>query len=411
MTGKSELLTVLDQIEKDNNIKKEDIIHIVENALISAYKKHVGKNVIVEASVNYETGEMNVNTIKTVVADVINPSLEINIQDLNNLHIQANIGDKIQIPLNVQDFSRIAAQTAKQVITQKIKESERNAIFDEISNKLGQIISGIIYRVSNQNIIVDLDKTEAILPIYEQVPTEKFYIGQRIRSVIIKVDKHNKHSGILLSRTSTQFVRKLFELEVPEIYDKIVEIINIVREPGIRTKISLISHNDKVDPIGACVGINGIRIKPIIEELKGERIDLIHYSNDFKIYVANALAPAKVISITMVSEEHKKLDAIVDDSMLSLAIGKNGHNVRLATKLTGWYINVKSNNQQNINMIKPLKDLEISQNTIKILQTYGVTDIASLIKLSLNDLLNFTGIGNKTANKILLAIKKYNKEA
>ncbi|MDR0915302.1 MAG: transcription termination factor NusA [Endomicrobium sp.] len=404
MTEKSELLVILEQIEKDKNIKKEDIVHIIENALVSACKKHVGKHVIVEANVNCISGEMIVNVIKSAVDKVRNPLLEISIHNLTNVMI----GDKVKIPLNVQDFSRIAAQTAKQVITQKIKESERNSLFDEMTKKLGQIISGIIYRIINRNIIVDLDNTEAILPISEQVPNERFCIGQRIRSVIIKVDKNNKNSGIVLSRTSTQFVRKLFELEVPEIYEKIVEIIGIVREPGIRTKIALISHNIKVDPIGACVGINGIRIKPIIEELKGERIDLVPYSDDIKIYVANSLSPAKVLTVTVTSEKNKQIEAIVNDNMLSLAIGKNGHNVRLATKLTGWYINVKSDKKQQdgkITSLQQLNALGISKYVIKILINAGVNNISELFKLSINDLLAFKGIGPKTANKITVVLQ------
>jgi N utilization substance protein A len=412
MTEKSELLMVLEQIEKDKKIKKEDIIHIIENSLVSAYKKHVGKNVIVEANVDCSNGAMLVNVVKNVVANVCNPLLEIDIHSLNKGNIEVNIGDKVKIPLNVQDFSRIAAQIAKQVITQKIKESERNLLFNEMTKKLGQIISGIIYRIINKNIIIDLDNTEAILPINEQVANEKFYIGQRIRSVIVKVDKNNKHSGIVLSRKSTQFIRKLFELEVPEIYEKIIEIIGIVREPGIRTKVALISHNNKVDPIGACVGINGIRIKPIIEELKGERIDLIPYSNDLKTYVANSLSPAKVVSSTIISEKDRKIEVIVKDDMLSLSIGKNGHNVRLATKLTGWYINVKSDKQQQydkINLLNELNNLGIKANVIKILTKCGISNIDELSKLSMNDLMIFPGIGPKTANKITIALQNKTK--
>jgi N utilization substance protein A len=410
MTEKSELLMVLEQIEKDKKIKKEEIVHIIENALVSAYKKHVGKNVTVEANVNYNNGNMSVNVIKSVVLKVYNPLSEICIKDLTKINTKVNIGDKIKIPLNVQDFSRIAAQIAKQVITQKIKESERHFLFNEMTKKLGQLISGIIYRIINKNIIVDLDNTEAILPISEQVPNEKFYIGQRIRSVIIKVDKNNKNSGIVLSRTNTQFVKKLFELEVPEIYEKIVEILGIVREPGIRTKIALISHNIKVDPIGACVGINGIRIKPIIEELKGERIDLIPYSKNLKSYVANALSPAKVISVTIISEQEKKIKVIVSDNMLSLAIGKNGHNVRLATKLTGWYINVVSDKKQQENQINSLNNLGLKNNIIKILIKAGINNISELYKLSINDLLTIPGIGPKTANKITVVLQQCKKE-
>lgn len=414
MAEKGELLMALEQIEKDKKIKKEDILSVIENALVSAYKKHVGKNVNVEAKVDPDTGEMMAFVIKTVVKDVENPLLETSVQEAKKTGQPYEIGSEVKIPLDTQDFSRIAAQTAKQVIVQKIRESERDSLYDEMKEKVGQIVNGVIYRIANKNIIVDLGKTEAILPVSEQVFREKFSVGQHIRAVILKVEKSIKGPGTVLSRASTELVKRLFELEVPEIYEKVVDIINVVREPGMRSKVAVISHNPKVDPVGACVGIKGARVKPIIDELRGERIDLIPHSEDAAKYIAAALAPAKVILVVLVSQEEKKAEVLVSDDMLSLAIGKNGHNVRLAAKLTGWHIDVKSEGQKKQEseekaeqQTEELEKLEgISDKNIEILVKSGFSDIEKLARLSVDDLTTLPGIGPKTAEKIIEAAKK-----
>jgi N utilization substance protein A len=414
MSEKGELLMVLEQIEKDKKIKKEDILTVIENALVSAYKKHVGKNVNVEAKVNSLSGEMSASVIRVVTNDVVNPLLEISTQDAKKIDISAKIGDDIKVPLDTQDFSRIAAQIAKQVIVQKIKESERNSLFEEMKEKVGQIVSGVIYRVINGNIIVDLGKTEALLPVSEQVFKEKFNIGQHIRTVIVKVEKNARGSGIVLSRASIDLVKRLFELEVPEIYEKIVEIVSVVREAGWRTKIAVLSHNPKVDPVGACVGVKGARVRPIINELREERVDLVSYSSDLPKYIASALSPARVVSVTIVSEEDKKAEVLVTDDMLSLAIGRNGHNVRLAAKLTGWHIDVKSESQkkhENDEKIEKqteaLEKLEgLTEKTIELLLKAGFTNIEKLTLLSIDDLTTLPGIGPKIAGKIIKAAKK-----
>jgi N utilization substance protein A len=413
VSEKTELLMALEQIEKDKKIKKEDILNVIENALVSAYKKHVGKNVNVEANVNPQTGKMTANVIKIVVKDVENPLLEISLQDAKKLGNIAEIDSEVKIPLDTQDFSRIAAQTAKQVIVQKIRESEKDFLFDEMKEKIGQIVSGVIYRILNKNFIVDLGKTEAILPANEQVFKEKFNVGQHIKAIVLKVDKNIKGSGIILSRASNELVRKLFELEVPEIYEKIVEIVNIVREPGIRSKVAVVSHNQKVDPVGACVGVKGARVKPIIDELRGERIDLVPFSNDSVKYISSSLSPAKAISVTIISNDDKQAEVIVSDDMLSLAIGKNGHNVRLAAKLTGWHIDVKSESQKKQesqtkveNKIQTLEKLEgLSEKIIEVLANAGFTDIKKLASFNVKDLTTLPGIGQKTAEKIIESAK------
>ncbi|MDR1417579.1 MAG: transcription termination factor NusA [Endomicrobium sp.] len=414
MSEKPELLMALEQIEKDKKIKKEEILNVIENALVSAYRKHVGKNVNVEANVDPQTGKMTANVIKIVVKDVVNPLLEISLQDAKKIKEIIEVGTEVKIPLDTQDFSRIAAQTAKQVIVQKIRESEKDFLFDEMKEKIRQIINGVVYRALNKNLVVDLGKTEAILPDSEQVFKEKFNVGQHIKAVVLKVDKNMRGSGIVLSRASSELVRRLFELEVPEIYEKIVEIVNIVREPGVRSKVAVVSHNPKVDPVGACVGVKGARVKPIIDELRGERIDLVPFSNDPVKYITTSLSPAKVISVTIVSSDNKQAEVVVSDDILSLAIGKNGHNVRLAAKLTGWHIDVKSESQKKQesqtkveSRIQTLEKLEgLSEKIIEILVNAGFTDIKKLASFSVEDLTTLPGIGQKTAERIIESAKR-----
>lgn len=410
----SELLTALETIQKEKKIPKEDILHVIENALVSAYKKHVGKNVNVEAKVDPETGAMSACVVKKVVENVVNQLTDISVQEAKKLGQNSKIGDDVKIALDTDDFSRIAAQTAKQVIVQKIRESERDSLYEEMKGKIGEMVNGSIYKIANKNIIVDLGRSEAILPISEQVPKEKFSVGQHIRAIIIKAEKNIKGPNTVLSRAHPDLVKVLFELEVPEIYEKIVDIVGIVREPGLRTKVSVISHNPKVDPVGACVGVKGARIKPIIDELKGERIDLIPFSNDTIKYISSALSPAKVLSVTILSEIDKKAEVIVADDMLSLAIGKSGHNVRLAARLTGWNIDVKSEEQKRHASEQKLEaqasELEqlkgVSQKNIDLLADAGLTSLKKLSELSVDDLTTLPGIGPKTAEKIIESAKE-----
>ena len=415
----SELIKALETIQKEKNISKEEIIHAIENALVSAYKKHVGKNVNVEATVDVKTGEKKAWVVKKIVENVKNHLLEINLNEAKKYSSTVKLNEDIKIPLDTDNFSRIAAQTAKQVIIQKIRESERDSLYEEMKGKIGEIVNGSIYKIANKNIIVDLGKTEAILPVSEQVDKETFSVGQHIRALIIKAEKNTKGPNIVLSRTSPELVKVLFELEVPEIYEKVVDIVNVVREPGLRTKIAVISHNLKVDPVGACVGVKGARIKPIIDELSGERIDLIPFSNDPIKYITSALSPAKVLTVTVVSDEEKKAEVIVTNDMLSLAIGKVGHNVRLAAKLTGWHIDVKSEEQKRQETVQKIVDKTsalgrlkgLSDKVIQLLVQAGLTNIEKLATLKIEDLTTLPGIGEKTAKKIVEAANKaLNKE-
>lgn len=412
----SELLNALETIQKEKKIPKEEILRVIENALVSAYKKHVGKNVNVEAKVDSETGAMSACVIKKVVENVVNPLLEISLQDAKKYSKSAKVGEDVRIQLDTDDFSRIAAQTAKQVIVQKIRESERDSLYEEMKGKIGEMVNGSIYKIANKNIIVDLGRSEAILPVSEQVYKEKFTVGQHIRALIIKAEKNVKGPNTVLSRAHPDLVKVLFELEVPEIYEKIVNIVSIVREPGVRTKIAVTSNNPKVDPVGACVGVKGARIKPIIDELRGERIDLIPYSSDPVRYITAAISPAKVISVTIVSDTEKKAEVIVADDQLSLAIGKSGHNVRLAARLTGWHIDVKSEQQKKQEMeqklveqtsaLEQLKEKGVSDKIIDLLVQAGISNIQKLSELKVDDLTTLPGIGPKTAEKIIEAAKE-----
>lgn len=415
MSEKTELLVVLEQIEKDKGIKKEDILHVIENALVSAYKKHAGKNVNVEATVDPLTGQMTAKEVKMVVDEVKNNSIEISVDKAKEIASGVKIGDEVKIPLDTEDFSRIAAQAAKQVIIQKIRESERESLLDEFKKKVGIMVSGVVWRIANRNLIVDLGKTEAILPISEQVNREKFRLGQHLRAIIVKVEKGPKGPSVILSRTNPELVKRLFEIEVPEIYEKIVQIVNVVREPGMRTKIAVTSNNPKVDPVGACVGVKGARVKPIIDELGGERIDLIPFSNDPERFISSAVSPAKVLRVNILSREEKKAEILVADDMLSLAIGKNGHNVRLAARLTGWHIDIKSESQRQQEheekkaaAAEVFEKLEgIGPKTAEVLRKAGMTDISKLAASSVDDLTTLQGVGGKTAERIIEAAKKY----
>ncbi|OGS21382.1 MAG: transcription termination factor NusA [Elusimicrobia bacterium RIFOXYA2_FULL_39_19] len=412
---KSELIPVLEQIEKEKGIKKEEILKVIEGALVSAYKKHVGRDVNVEASVDLVSAQVQAFVIKKVVENVTNPNQELSLKDAKALVAEAKMDDEIRIPLDTQEFSRIAAQTAKQVIIQKIRESERLSLYEEFKLKEGSIISGVVYKFVEGNVIIEIGKSEGILPVKEQVFSEKFRVGERLKVLIAAVEKSPRGPRILLSRNRPELVKRLFEMEVPEIYEKIVEIVAVVREPGIRSKIVVRSNNLKVDPVGACVGIKGSRVKPIIDELRGERIDLVLYSNDPITYISSAFSPAKVLYVNVVDKEHKRAEVIVKDDMLSLAIGKRGANVNLVCKLTGWKIDVRSETQkkETTAVLKEMTVEELSKlpgvgkKIAEVLVKTGWKDIGKISKAKPEDFTVLQGVGEKTAQKIIASAVEY----
>src|SRR5574341_2109386 len=336
-----ELIAVIDQIGREKGIDKAKVIGAVEAALQTAAKKRFGQGENIQVQIDPKTGAIEVVSLKTIVESVVNPKAEISIQEARRVDSEAEVGDEIGSVIEMEELGRIAAQTAKQVIYQKVREAEWEAVQKEYSTRQGDLINGIILGQERRNYIVDLGKTEAILPIQEQIPRETYRRGDRVKGYLLEERKTPKDVQVILSRSHPQFVAKLFELEVPEVMEKIIEIKSVVREPGDRTKIAVTSREKAVDPVGACVGIKGSRVQAVVRELRGEKIDIITWTSDLRVFIAEALNPATIEKVG-VDEEKKSALVVVADSQLSLAIGKNGQNVRLAARLTGWKIDIIS---------------------------------------------------------------------
>jgi transcription termination/antitermination protein NusA len=340
----TQLLDALADIIREKGISKEVVMEAIEAAIISAYKRNFGQAQNVRVDLNMETGTIRVFARKDVVEEVNDPRLEISLEEAQRINPNYQVGDVVELEVTPKDFGRIAAQTAKQVVTQRVREAERNVIYAEFLDREEDIMTGIVQRVDPRFVYVSLGKTEALLPVSEQMPNETYKPHDRIKVYITKVEKTTKGPQIFVSRTHPGLLKRLFELEVPEIYDGTVEIKSIAREAGDRSKISVHSDNPEVDPVGACVGPKGQRVQAIVEELHGEKIDIVRWSADPVEFVANALSPAKVLRV-IVNEAQKATTVIVPDYQLSLAIGKRGQNARLAAKLTNWKIDIKSESE------------------------------------------------------------------
>lgn len=345
------LINILDEIEKEKGIAKDILINAIESALSSAYRKNYGSNAgNLEIKMLKDTGEIKVYYRKLVVKDVVKETFEVSLNELADGGLKDyKIGDEILIETETRDFGRIAAQTAKQVIVQKLREAERNVIYDKYIDKERDIVTGTIQRIEHKNIIIDLGKTEALLLPNEQIRNEDYYKGKRIKIYLIEVRKTSKGPRIYVSRTHPELLKRLFELEVPEIHEGLVEIKSIAREAGKRSKVAVHSKDERIDPVGACIGDRGARIKSILYEINNEKIDIIKWSMDDKLFISNSLSPAKVLSVYLF-EEKKMAAVIVPDQQLSLAIGKEGQNARLAAKLTGWKVDIKSQTQYDSEM-------------------------------------------------------------
>ncbi len=353
----SELLDALTILEKEKGIGKEIIIEAIEAALISAYKRNFNQAQNVRVDLNRETGTMKVFARKDVVDEVYDPRLEISIGEAQSINPNYVVNDVIEMEVTPKDFGRIAAQTAKQVVTQRVREAERGVIYGEFIDREEDIMTGIVQRIDSKFIYVSLGKIEALLPVSEQMPNETYRPHDRIKVFITKVEKTTKGPQIFVSRTHPGLLKRLFEIEVPEIYDGTVEIKSVSREAGDRSKISVHSDNPEVDPVGSCVGPKGQRVQAIVNELKGEKIDIVKWSQDPVEFVANALSPSKVVEV-LVDEGEKATTVIVPDYQLSLAIGKRGQNARLAAKLTGWKIDIKSETDAEKAGIYPVQSNE-----------------------------------------------------
>lgn len=344
MKVNKELLNAIAYLSKEKGVSADVICDSLEAVLITAYKKEPDANPNAVVELNRQTGDYKILAPKTVVETVEDEDSEISLAMAQILNPEYSEGDVINVNVTPKNFGRVAAQAAKQVMIQRLREAERSIVYDEFSNRQDDIITGIIQRIEQRNVYVDLGKAEAVLPVSEQIPTETYTIGQRIKCYVVEVRKTTKGAQILVSRTHPGLLKRLFELEVPEIYDGVVELKSVAREPGRRSKIAVYSRDENVDCVGACVGPKGTRVQNIVTELQNEKIDIVKWDEDPAVYIANALSPATVVSVT-VDEAEKTSNVVVPDYQLSLAIGKAGQNARLAAKLTNWKIDIKSESQ------------------------------------------------------------------
>jgi N utilization substance protein A len=406
----TDIKRVVEQISRDKGIDRQILIKALEEALRSAAKKKFGNKVDIEAQYIEETGEIEVFQFKEVIETVTEPDLQISLKEGRKLDPDCQVGDSLGTKMDASTFGRIAAQSAKQVIIQKMKDAERDAVFAGFIDRKGEIINGIVQRIDRGDIIVNLGHTEAILPVREQVPRETYRRGDRIRALILDVLQESRGPQVLLSRTHPNFLINLFKTEVPEISEGIVEIMGAAREPGSRAKFAVSSNDSDIDPVGACVGMKGSRVQNVVQELRGEKIDIIPWHIDAAKFVCNALAPAE-ISRVIIDEENRLMEVIVPDDFLSVAIGKRGQNVRLASKLTGWHLDVNSESkyseamQTGYNSLVELPEVGISM--ADALYEKGFFSAEELSKASIEDLVQIREIDEETATRLIEIAKNH----
>ena len=353
-----ELILALEELEKEKGINKEYLLESIETALVTAYKRNFDSLENVKIEMDRKTGATHVYSVKEVVEKVENENKEINIKEAKNINPNVEIGETVEIEIVPRNFGRIAAQTAKQVIIQKLREAEREIIFTEFNNRKGEIVSGIIQKADKNIVVMDLGRLEGVMPTKEQIPTEHYKVNDKIKGYVLNVEKGAKGAPqVIVSRSHPDFVRKLLEFEIPEIYEGVIEIKSVSRDPGHRSKVAVYSPDPNIDPVGSCVGQKGVRIQNVINELNGEKIDVIEWNEDPSIYIASSLLPAKILAVD-IKENERFAQVIVPDDQLSLAIGKSGQNARLAAKLTDWKIDIKSETQFR----KILMDQQEAQN-------------------------------------------------
>ncbi len=399
----SELSRVIEQVGKDKGIEKSILIEALESAMVTAAKKKYGASREIEAQFNEELGEIELFEFKTVVDDVEDPDIQINVEEARKLDPGAEKGDALGVKLDSTGFGRIAAQTAKQVIIQRVRDAERDLIYNEYKDRKGEVVNGIVRRFEKGNMIVDLGRAEAIMPVKEQIPRESYRPGDRARGLIVDIQKVSKGPQIVMSRANGELLIKLFEQEVPEMHEGIVHIVSAAREPGGRAKVAVASRDSDVDPVGACVGVKGSRVQAVVQELRGEKIDIVAWSPDTAKFVCNALAPAQVSKVIL-EDEAKQMDVVVPDDQLSLAIGKRGQNVRLAVMLTGWKIDIKSETKalQEAEAAK-VAFMEIPGMTDIIAQALinqGMKSVAELAEIPVEALASFPGIGQELGERL-----------
>ena len=412
------LYQTIEQISREKHIEPEIIVAAIEDAMVVAARKYYRTEEELRSKFNPETGQVDVFSVHMVVEEVADPVREISLSEARKRNPGIDVGGEVTEPKPTDVLGRIAAQTAKQVILQKVREAERDTIYNEFHTRVGELVNCIVKRMEGPDIIVDLGRTEARLPKREQSRLEAYNVGDRLRTTIRAVERAAKGPQVIVSRADPALVQRLFEMEVPEIYDGTVQIRAVAREAGERTKIAVESRDKDVDPVGACVGMKGMRVQSIIRELRGEKIDIIPYNEETVAFAQKALSPAKVTRVQIVDPEEKRLEVIVEDTQLSLAIGKKGQNVRLASKLIGWNIDIKSEEEkrreieaQMAALTAPgtaLSELKgVGPKTVEKLEAHGVTSIEKLADMTPEQLVEIPGIGEKMVEKIHQSVAAY----
>src|SRR5579872_6888982 len=419
----SELYNTIDALSRDKGIDPQIVVTAVEDAIVVATRKYYKSQENLRAHLDKDTGKIRAYAVKTIVESpeqIEDPNLQVTIDDARKSDANAEVGGELQIPKETEGIlGRIAAQLAKQVIFQKVREAERDTVYNEYINRVGEIVNATVKRIEGPDVIFDLGKAESRMPRKEQSRLESFAMGERVRVVIARVEKASKGPGVVVSRAAPELVQHLFQTEVPEIYDGTVVIRAIAREAGERTKIAVMSKDKEVDAVGACVGMKGMRVQSIIRELRGEKIDIIEYHEDPVTFAEKALQPAKVSRVTVIDAADKHLEVVVDDSQLSLAIGKKGQNVRLAAKLLGWKIDIKSEEEKRQEVEQQMSQLVAPASTplenvsglgeglIEKLSAAGITTVEALADMTPEQLEAIEGIGPKTIEKISIAVSAY----
>ncbi|MDP8215345.1 MAG: transcription termination factor NusA [Candidatus Euphemobacter frigidus] len=404
----SDLIAVLDHMEREKGIPRKVLIEAIQASLLSASKKSIGPARELEVTIDPKTGDIKAFSKLIVVERVADPYGEISLENARKITSKAALGDEVTKEVTPKNFGRIAAQTGKQVVIQKIREAEKNIVFGEYQGRIGELVSGVIRHYDKQNVIIDLGRTEGIMPPREQCHHEEYRLGARLRTYILDVRERARGPEVILSRTHPNFVRRLFELEVPEIDEGVVEIKAIAREAGYRTKIAVWAAEDKVDCVGACVGLRGNRVKSVVRELNGEKIDIIRWDEDPVTYITNALSPAKLKQVTI--DEKGECEVVVDEDQLSLTIGKKGQNVRLSSRLTGWKIDIFREGEvlkgvkSAITVLRALPG--VGEKMARNLVEAGFTGLPVIAISDPADLTQVEGIGEKTAEELIKAARE-----